>query len=130
LIDVFLQVTFFFYSFLDHGPQSFSKERSATQISCDGLKFKSYQSYEDEPSVQPSDGSQQQSDDVLCSTTSLLKQNPALQALNDYNGLSQGSTASSGYCSDSGINNFSIHNTWSSSESSLNCHDEQSSISG
>ena len=92
-------------------------------MSCDGLTFKSYQSYGDEPSVQPGDGSQQQSDDALCRAAWLLKQSPALQALNNHHGLSQGSTASSGYCSDSGINDSSIQTTRSSSESSLNYHD-------
>jgi len=41
--------------------------------------------------------------DLPITTTELLKQSPSLQALIDASSLSQGSTASSGYCSDTNL---------------------------
>ena len=60
--------------------------------------IKSYHKGCGRESMQANDESQHV--DLPCTSSWLLKQSPSLQALKDTSGLSQSSTASSGYCSD------------------------------
>jgi len=100
-----------FYSFIHYGPESLIKPRPSTLFSCDALTFTSYcKEYE---ALQGSDESMQQTGDSLCRT---VKQSSSLQAMKDAytSGLSQGSTASSGYYSDIGLNDHPVEDAHSS----------------
>jgi len=77
------------------------RQRVSTHIACDSAMTKSYHKSCGHVSMQGNDESHNL--DASVTTTKLLKQSSSLLALKDASSLSQGSTTSSGYCSDTNL---------------------------